>query len=289
VLDGLCAAGVEFEAVADLCGLAARRDPALKRLASSPDLRIAACFPRAVKWLFHAGRADLQIDRVTVANMRTQSPDQILASLLSGLERNGPREQFSPEDVTAKAGAWIPWFPVVDYSRCQSCKQCLNFCLFGVYALSSDDKVEVRNPDRCKTNCPACARICSEAAIIFPKYTTSPFNGDEVSPENMKKSGVKVDLQSIVGGDVYAKLRNRSKVSRRFAVDPEARSPATEGKLSRLSKLKEQLDIPQEVLDSLKAECKCDTDERQPSPDEQNAPSSQGCSCDCDTGCDPRT
>jgi ferredoxin len=37
--------------------------------------------------------------------------------------------------------------------------------------------VKVVHPSSCKNNCPACSRICSEKAIIFPKYERSPFNG----------------------------------------------------------------------------------------------------------------
>ena len=57
VLRRLCESGVAFEAVADLCEMSARRDPALARLASGGPVKVAACFPRAVKWLFHQAGA----------------------------------------------------------------------------------------------------------------------------------------------------------------------------------------------------------------------------------------
>ena len=44
--------------------------------------RIAACFPRAVKWLFHAAGNPVDEDSVDVLNMREQSADEILAALL---------------------------------------------------------------------------------------------------------------------------------------------------------------------------------------------------------------
>src|SRR5687768_10949172 len=31
-----------------------------------------------------------------------------------------------------RPGSWKPWFPVIDYSRCTNCMQCLSFCLFDV-------------------------------------------------------------------------------------------------------------------------------------------------------------
>jgi hypothetical protein len=83
VLRKLCESGVAFEAVADLCEMAARRDAALQRLATSGALKIAACFPRAVKGLFHQANADLPLDAAEVLNMRVQSADDVFAALLS--------------------------------------------------------------------------------------------------------------------------------------------------------------------------------------------------------------
>src|SRR5882757_6849096 len=83
VLRKLCESGVAFEAVADLCEMAARRDPALQRLASNGAVKIAACFPRAVKGLFHQANADLSADRTEVLNMRTLTADEVIAALLA--------------------------------------------------------------------------------------------------------------------------------------------------------------------------------------------------------------
>ena len=81
VLRQLAESGLPFEAVADLCEMSARRDPALGQYAQGAPIKIAACFPRAVKWLFHAGGADLPLDRAQVLNMRVQSADEIIAAL----------------------------------------------------------------------------------------------------------------------------------------------------------------------------------------------------------------
>ena len=83
VLRRLCESGVAFDAVADLCEMSARRDPALKQLASSGAVKIAACFPRAVKGLFHQCDADLAADKTEVLNMRTLTADEICARLAS--------------------------------------------------------------------------------------------------------------------------------------------------------------------------------------------------------------
>jgi hypothetical protein len=83
VLRKLCESGVAFEAVADLCEMAARRDPSLKRLASGGAVKIAACFPRAVKGLFHQAGADLPMEKAEVLNMRTLGADEVCERLFS--------------------------------------------------------------------------------------------------------------------------------------------------------------------------------------------------------------
>lgn len=83
VLKKLCESGIAFEAVADLCEMAARRDPALQRLAGSGAVKIAACFPRALKGLFHQAGADLALDRTEVLNMRTLTAEDVIAALLA--------------------------------------------------------------------------------------------------------------------------------------------------------------------------------------------------------------
>ena len=98
VLRRLCESGVAFEAVADLCEMAARRDPALQRLSESGAIKIAACFPRAVKGLFHQCGADLPADRSEVLNMRVQSADEVVTALLAAeLTPNLPtKENLQP-------------------------------------------------------------------------------------------------------------------------------------------------------------------------------------------------
>jgi len=84
VLKKLCESNLAFDAVADLCEMSARRDAALQRLAAGGPVKIAACFPRAVKWLFHGAGADLSLDATEVLNMRTQSAEEIVKALFDG-------------------------------------------------------------------------------------------------------------------------------------------------------------------------------------------------------------
>ena len=81
VLRRLCESGVAFDAVADLCEMSARRDPVLKQFAASGAVKIAACFPRAVKGLFHQCDADLAADKTEVLNMRTLTADDVMQRL----------------------------------------------------------------------------------------------------------------------------------------------------------------------------------------------------------------
>ena len=85
VLKNLCESALPFETVSDLCEMSARRDPHLKTLADTREgdtLKIAACEPRAVKWLFHAAGAPLpDDDSVQVLNMRDQTAAEISQQL----------------------------------------------------------------------------------------------------------------------------------------------------------------------------------------------------------------
>ena len=83
VLQGLANAGVEFDAVPDLCEMAARRDPRLGELASGAPMRIAACYPRAVRWLFASAGVNIDGDKAVVFNMRTRSADDVLHGILA--------------------------------------------------------------------------------------------------------------------------------------------------------------------------------------------------------------
>ena len=148
-------------------------------------------------------------------------------------------------------GAWKPWFPVIDFDRCTNCMQCLSFCLFGVYGVDAGHKIQVQNNDNCKTNCPACSRVCPEAAIMFPKYKAGPINGDVVSDQDLQREKMKVDISGLLGGDVYSLLRERSERAKsRFSKERDADKALTE-RQKCLTKLAQAGDIPAEVLMSL--------------------------------------
>ena len=245
VFSSLHEAGVSMDAVADLCGLAAAGDARLKEWAQADSLSIVACYPRAVRWLFEAGDASLRQEQTRLFNMRTQSPEAIVGEILAGRMPAGPTAGTLPE----REEGWVPWFPVIDYDRCKNCKQCMNFCLFGVYGLSPQGRVEVQNPAGCKTNCPACARMCPAGAIIFPKYGESPINGDEVQASPEAKAEAPRDLRSLLQGDMYDKIRRRTAGRKRFSTDREE-TPAGPP-CPTIEALRRDLGIPDDVLTSL--------------------------------------
>ena len=106
VLQRLCESGVAFEAVADLCEMSARQDAALQRLADGGPVKIAACFPRAVKWLFAAARAPLPAAATEVLNMRVQSADAVTDALLHAeLKPNLPAGKVTAADAPAAPAA----------------------------------------------------------------------------------------------------------------------------------------------------------------------------------------
>ncbi len=200
IFRSLESAGVEFAAVPDLCEMVADGD---KIITDGVD-KIIACYPRTVEWLMDAAGVSCSAE---ILNMREMGADEIVERVTSG----GSGNNAVSDPAEPVKGDWVPWFPVIDYSRCKSCRQCMEFCLFGVYELSDDGRVVVAHPRNCKNNCPACARICPEVAIIFPKLKESPLNGDEIADENLEKARVQIDVDKILGSDVYSTLHERKR------------------------------------------------------------------------------
>ncbi len=153
-------AGLSVEIVPDLCHSAVKAPETVRART------IAACHSRAVSSLCYQAKHT----PVTLIDLRTRPVSEALETLK--IEKGG-----NPFEVTLPVyeGEWVPWFPVIDRDRCTNCGKCVDFCMFGVY--NSDGLVEVAVPENCKTDCPACARICPETAIIFPKHLKSPING----------------------------------------------------------------------------------------------------------------
>ncbi len=156
-----------------------------------------------------------------------------------------------PLNTPGSSDAWKPWFPVIDPVRCTNCMQCLSFCLFDVYGVDSEHRLRVENPANCKVNCPACSRVCPDVAIMFPKYHAGPIDGAPVTQSDVGREKMKVDISSLLGGDIYARLKERSSEAKnRFSRERSADQALAERRRC-LTKLADAAAIPREVLDAL--------------------------------------
>ncbi len=236
IIGALEGSGLPCSLVADLCRLCADGDERLREWAGHEKLFVVACYPRAVQWLFHAGGVELDPSRVEFFNVRQEDG---IARLLERLVSGSSGEKGCTEFESS--GDWVPWFPVIDESRCTNCQKCLEFCLFGTYALSSEGRIQVEKPRACKTNCPACARICPQKAIIFPKHDSAPINGAPAT-DDPECEQIGIDHARLFQGDIYKKIKERGK-RKRFSKDAPA-----EGEMAGL---REQLGIPPDVLAGL--------------------------------------
>jgi NAD-dependent dihydropyrimidine dehydrogenase PreA subunit len=112
------------------------------------------------------------------------------------------------------------WYPVIDFSRCNDCLECLNFCLFGVFGLDEADRPWIEQPDACRPGCPACARICPSGAIMFPQHTDPAIAGDL----RASREALKLDLSQLFRGLTPAELaaaeRARALADQRGAAAP---------------------------------------------------------------------
>lgn len=178
----------EVVCIPDLCQASAAKDPSL----AGEFREVHACHPRAVRALFDFAGHPLAPE-TEVVNHRKPLPASPSSDLPLGE---------------------AAWYPVIEYDRCTSCGQCHEFCLFGVYEKTEEGRVVVSRPENCKNNCPACARICPETAIIFPKVGESPINGADIADEDGRKANIKINVDEILGDDVYAALNARKEKRR---------------------------------------------------------------------------
>jgi NAD-dependent dihydropyrimidine dehydrogenase PreA subunit len=216
--EGLARLGLIPVVVPDLCGLVGRHDPRLASLKGRP-LTIIGCYPRALRSLLESAGIAVNSSSLRLLNLRERPADEILAEL--GTCEGDSGQLWSRDDP------WTPWFPVIDSQRCSSCQQCASFCLFGVFETTPEGHVMVARPAHCKTNCPACARVCPEGAIIFPKLDEAPINGAEVSDEEALKARIRIDVDRILGPDIYKTLAARRQKASRLRLRREALARAT--------------------------------------------------------------
>lgn len=173
--------------IPDFCEKVMQASPEITEIASS---LIIACYPRAIRSHLHR----LNLVAENILDIRNSGSDEILGQLqikpCSDKENIPGKESIRKEiDAFPVESGTDAWYPVIDKDRCTECGRCRDFCLFGVYT-SENRQIKVAQPQNCKNNCPACARMCPSKAIIFPKYEKSPVNGgldeeEHFAPEEM--------------------------------------------------------------------------------------------------------
>lgn len=65
----------------------------------------------------------------------------------------------------------IDWSPRIDYTKCDDCMECVDFCPHNVFLVqeAGPQKLLVKNPHNCVVFCRACAKTCGVDALTFPE------------------------------------------------------------------------------------------------------------------------
>ncbi|MEI7830121.1 MAG: hypothetical protein WCI31_10140 [Prolixibacteraceae bacterium] len=215
----------EVIVLSDLCMLSVLGKDQLKAVFKDEnEYLIIGCFERSMKLLLEQGNVDVKNSHSSYLNFLELNNEEIASKVASFCENSKQPHSFKEISLSTD---WKSWFPVLDYARCSSCGQCHDFCLFGVYE-KKDGKVLVVNPQSCKNNCPACARICPQTAIIFPKYQhDGGIGGAEIVDEEAEHQRQSADVKTILAGDIYQALEQR-KNKRQSIIRNEAMRKAIE-------------------------------------------------------------
>ncbi|MCG8701572.1 MAG: ferredoxin family protein [Bacteroidales bacterium] len=218
VIERLNRVDEEVLAIHDLCKLSAKNSELLNNAVNADRLTIIACYPRAVMNLLKSAGVERDQALINFVNMKEVGEHELDSHLKSLTLTATTRDIEFVDEIED----WVPWFPVIDKNRCDNCKQCASFCLFGTYTTDDKGTVKVENPENCKNNCPACARICPNAAIIFPKCEEHPINGAEITNEEAWAEKIKLNVEQLLGDDVYEALAERRRKAQKIKLRKKA-------------------------------------------------------------------
>jgi len=138
------------------------------------------------------------------------------------------------------------WYPVIDYSRCTNCMECIDFCLFGVYGVDKVETILVEQPDNCRKGCPACSRVCPENAIIFPQHKTPTIAGAPVIAGSLK-----IDLSKLFGAPESGETAEQAAIRERDEQLVLAGRQAVGSSIGLPKRHATTSDEPKDELDSL--------------------------------------
>lgn len=196
----LIAKNIELIEINDLCSLAVNHsseNSEIAHISPPPDI-IIACSQKAVKAICQY--MDIPTDDIKIIPTRTENPQQMLQNISKDL----PDGSCSQNKYTLGEA----WNPFIDYSKCIDCGQCYEFCIFKVYS-RENGKIIVTNPEYCKDNCPACARICPANAIVFPKCPDSVINGSKNSQTKIQEDQTTQNIKNMFQDDIMKTLAER--------------------------------------------------------------------------------
>jgi ferredoxin len=221
--------------VSDLCGLSTSDHYSMAEIFSSTnDVLLLACFPRTINLVLQNAGIQTENVKYHLLNIREQTDEHIFHEIESFCEVGSSEHSYT--EIMSE-GEWPAWYPIIDDERCTNCGQCANFCLFGVYE-NTEGKVKVINPKGCKNNCPACARICPQTAIIFPKYQQGgAIGGSDLIDEVAEQQRQVQDISAILGSDIYHALEQR-KLKRQSIINNEEMKKAMVEREKALSERK---------------------------------------------------
>ena len=211
--------------ITDLCGTLREKNEQIQNLfKNGSEYLVLGCYKRSMDLLLDQASGPADYEHINLIETEKEEALRTIREFWNESQAEGSQSESSYEEISQDSD-WQAWYPVIDYSRCTSCGQCADFCLFGVYE-KTGDSVKVVNPENCKNNCPACARICPATAIIFPKYKHGgAIGGSEDIDEQAELKRQAQDVEEFLGNDIYAAIEKR-KAKRQSIIRLEAMNKA---------------------------------------------------------------
>jgi len=208
------------------------------RSINGPIVVLASLYPRAAFWVLDAnevkgrlGQTDFMPEETTdngdeptertiwCIDLRPHNGNRPILAQIERIATELSGRPVAFDDVESTDGETsaatdeetkLRWYPVIDYSRCQNCMECLNFCLFGVFGVDVSDRILVEQPDACRAGCPACSRVCPAEAIMFPEHQTPVIAGDPTATSDGFNTGLVQLLGTPNPPDLAAAERDRA-------------------------------------------------------------------------------
>lgn len=245
---------IGFTYIEDMCGTILKNPDDLESLYTAEEAVVFGCQARAMQNLVDNSGRRIDESATTYHHIDDEKED-LISSLESGTGEPLKIKYFDE---------WKPWYPVIDYERCNGCRKCLNFCLFSVYSVEDDGSVVVSASANCKDMCPACARVCPQNAIIFPKHAESPIDGGKGDGSENEKTDI---LEQIQNDDVYSVLSARRKNFQvsllkkdQLKMAEEERRACCSGADKVEEKKEEKCDCDSNCKEEPEASCDCNCD-----------------------------